>query len=89
MPALSPELPADDFHPTAGVTPSIQLRTLQNLLRRVETEAARGNKPVVEIDLDLCGLMPVFRTREALQMTGREFGIAEFDRPETLRLLPG
>jgi len=44
---------------------------------------------VVEVDLDLCALCPVHRTRAALETVASEFGIEEFREAETLDPLPG
>lgn len=84
-----PILPADEFHLSEAVTLAAQLRTLRTLFDHVAAKAGCGLRPVVEVDLDLCGLAPVFRTMEALRICGDHFRIAEFSQPEKLPVLPG
>ena len=79
----------DDCELHESVSAACQLRTLAELERRIVEAVARGLRPVVEIDLDLCALRPVFRTKAALRQVGEEFSIAEFIAPDTLPLLPG
>lgn len=79
----------DDCELHESVSVACQLRTLAELARRVGEAVARGMRPVVEIDLDLCALRPVFRTKAALRQVGEEFSIPEFIAPDTLPLLPG
>lgn len=76
-----------NLHPK--VSPAVQLRTLEALLGAVRREVASGGTPVVEVDLDLCALMPRHRTRAALATVGAEMGIAEFREPAGMTLLPG
>lgn len=88
-PAPSPVPAADQpiLHPC--VTPSIQLRTLQTVLDSIRAGRGSGDRPVVEIDLDLCALRPAYRTRRALETVGNEFGIPEFLEPRCIDPLPG
>ncbi len=79
----------DQYWLSAVVTPSIQLRSVRALFRSVQRNARAGNTPVVEIDLDLCALMPLHRTRQALIKTGEDFNISEFLDPARLAILPG
>lgn len=79
----------DDYQLHESVSVACQLRTLAELRRRTAEAVARGVCPVVEIDLDLCALRPVFRTAAALRMVGAEFSIAEFVEPQSLPVLPG
>ena len=75
------------LHP--AVSASGQLRTLAELRRLTAHAVAAGVRPVIEIDLDLCALRPVFRTASALRTVGEEFAIPEFLTPENLPVLPG
>jgi hypothetical protein len=80
----------DEYALSPHVTPAVQLRTLRAVFRQVaEASRASGPRPVVEVDLDLCGLMPVHRTRRALAAVAREFGVARLGEPEGLPTLPG
>lgn len=67
-----------------------QRAALQQVLDVVA--AHKADRPVVEVDLDLCSLMPYRRTLAALAEAGREWGITELKGPllqEALPLLPG
>lgn len=44
---------------------------------------------MIEVDLDLCALRPIHRTRAALRTVGEEFHIVEFCEPSRMNPLPG
>jgi hypothetical protein len=71
------------------VSVGCQLRTIAAIERQIGIAANSGVRPVIEIDLDLCALRPVYRTTRALQQVAEEFGICEFDDPSRLESLPG
>ena len=79
----------DEPRLSSNVTPATQLRTLRTLLVHVRRAAESSLSPIVEIDLDLTALMPVYRTRQALVVAGRAVGIEMFTKPEVLDILPG
>jgi len=67
-----------------------QRQALQRVLDAVERH--RAESPVVEIDLDLCSLMPHRRTLAALAEAGQAYGVLELSGPlvqEAVPLLPG
>lgn len=68
-----------------------QQNTLQQVLDNVRRHAAGGNKPVVEIDLDLTALMPYRRTIAGLMAAADDYGISELQAlvHEQIRWLPG
>lgn len=68
---------------------SIQFRTLSQLLTDVRGAVAVDVVPIIEVDLDLCALMPVHRTSRALAIVGEEFSIDVLLEPRSLPLLPG
>jgi hypothetical protein len=76
-----------NLHPC--VTLSVQVRARSYLLHTVRRAAVKGQNPVVEVDLDLCALMPLFRTRAALDIIAKEFEIPELAPPSKLEVLPG
>jgi len=80
------------------VTAARQHAALQQVLDAVECHrddpdlVASGLKPVEEIDLDMCSLMPYRRTLASLAEAGLEWGIPELQVPllqESMRVLPG
>jgi hypothetical protein len=79
----------DDFKLHPSVSGSCQLRTLTAIETQIRNAVNEGIRPVIEIDLDLCALRPVYRTRQALMQVGHEFSIAEFTEPDLLGILPG
>jgi hypothetical protein len=76
-----------------ALSPSVgfatQLRTLRTLLLQIEKTRKSGVTPVVEIDLDLTALMPVLRTRRALQRTAQATGIDISVQSDERQILPG
>lgn len=82
-----PHLLAVNLH--VFIPPAVQLRTLGRLHDAVRQGVAAGQTPVVEIDLDLCAVMPRHRTIRALARVADEFGIREWGKPEALPWLPG
>jgi len=50
---------------------------------------AAGRVPIVEVDLDLTAVMPIYRTRQALIAAGEATGVETFLQPELLPILPG
>jgi hypothetical protein len=72
-----------------AVSTAVQLRTRELILDTVRRGAVNGTCPVVEIDIDLCALMPVYRTRAALQVVGDEFSLPELADTDSLSVLPG
>ncbi|UQA58369.1 hypothetical protein [Polyangium aurulentum] len=71
------------------VTASLQVRSLAVILDRVVKAAGEGKKPVVEIDLDLTSLRPVYRTTQAVKVAARAYDIEELADPTKLPMLPG
>lgn len=84
---MEPLRDTPELHP--WVTPSIQGRTLSRVIHEVQAAALRGERPVVEVDLDLCAVRPILRTRKALKTVGDYFQLGEFSTDQTLPLLPG
>ncbi len=80
---------SDEYNLNPLITPSMQLRTMAAVLRRVAAVAAKGETPIIEMDLDLCALLPILRTKAALVEAGNEFGIDLFRKADVLPLLPG
>lgn len=72
-----------------AVTVATQLRTLRVLLAHIRDALSRGIKPVVEIDLDLTAIMPIYRTRLALMEAGAPAGIDLLLLAKDLSVLPG
>ncbi len=66
-----------------------QVRSLHSVLRLVQATTKLGWTPVVEIDLDLCAIVPRHRTVHALLKLCEVFKISEFAHPNALPLLPG
>ncbi len=79
----------DDIRLSEAVTVATQLRTLRVLLVHIRKAVDTKEKPVVEIDLDLTAVMPIYRTRRALTIAGELGGIELFTKPELLPILPG
>jgi hypothetical protein len=81
----------DEFCLADGITAAMQLRTLRVLFRHVRETAAgaAGRVPIVEVDLDLTAVMPIYRTRQALIAAGEATGVETFLQPELLPILPG
>jgi hypothetical protein len=66
-----------------------QVTVLRGVLDSIERFAeSNHSKPVVEIDLDLSALMPVHRTRNAIEAVARAFGLPE-ELHRDPALLPG
>jgi hypothetical protein len=65
-----------------------QVETLQTILQRIDEEVKAGvSIPIVEIDLDLAALMPVVRTRRALEVASKKIGLRELANAGSI--LPG
>jgi hypothetical protein len=79
----------DDIKLHSSVTVGCQLRTLAAIETNIRKAMIDGLTPVIEIDLDLCALRPIYRTKQALRQVGHEFGIIEFKETEALGVLPG
>ena len=79
----------DDFGLHTEVSVGCQLRTIATIENCVKSACQNGLRPVVEIDLDLCALRPVFRTVKALIQVGKDFAIHEFLEASSSGLLPG
>jgi hypothetical protein len=79
----------DEFELNGTITLALQLRTFRVLLSQVRKAAEAHTKPVVEVDLDLTAVMPVYRTRQALRVAGEATGIDLFVTQEALPILPG
>lgn len=68
----------------------VQKNTINKLFDKIEQVIKKGEKPVVEIDLDLTAFDPANRTIKALKAAGSKYNISEFLNPETnFDLLPG
>jgi hypothetical protein len=90
LPAMAQANLTDDFRLADGVTAALQLRTLRTLLRHLAARAGMaGSTPLVEVDLDLTAVMPVYRTRQALIEAGKVVAVEQFLHPERLPILPG
>jgi hypothetical protein len=68
----------------------VQRRTIKRIYANAKKVRARGEVPVVQIDLDLTALQPVERTVAALQHVAGRFGIRELEDPlSNFDTLPG
>ena len=68
----------------------VQKNTINKLFDKIDQVIKKGEKPVVEIDLDLTAFDPANRTIKALKAAGSKYNISEFLNPETnFDLLPG
>ncbi|MHA6801824.1 L-tyrosine/L-tryptophan isonitrile synthase family protein [Salinifilum ghardaiensis] len=90
---------SEPLHDIAHAVPAEQDAVLKGVLNRVQerTRARRWDsrlpRPVVVVDLDLCGLVPLHRIREAVRAVsgprpGAAEGIVELAGPDSLPLLP-
>lgn len=81
----------DEYHLGGStVTPAVQLKTLRAVFRAVSAARSdRGPRPIVEVDVDLCALLPIHRTQEALDEVGKQLGVVNFRKPRALDILPG
>lgn len=66
------------------VTKAEQAKTFGEIFRRLDILRGNGKRGVVQIDLDLAGLMPTVRTRSALKAVSQRFGIPELTRASPL-----
>ncbi|KAH3758164.1 ribose 5-phosphate isomerase, type A [Pelomyxa schiedti] len=75
-----------------NVSPSQQHSAIEDVLNQVKAISATNGKPVVEIDLDMCGLTPYERIIFGLRKAGADWEIPEFSTDPMLYtggILPG
>ncbi|QTL47331.1 ribose-5-phosphate isomerase RpiA [Priestia aryabhattai] len=83
-----------DFQPEVSIskviTERVQKDSIDEIFKKIDRVVKLGEKPVVELDVDLTTYKPISRTIKALKIAGETYKIPEFLEPQNkFDLLPG